>query len=140
MIQQAYAATTETARTTHLSRLRIWKRDPWGYLWRAKKDNAKKAGALFTITAEWTREAGEQGCRYLCLPFVMLPPQPPGSPRGARLVTPMTPTFDQLVPGAGYTPANTRIISWWANRAKGEQTEEEFIEFCSMVWESNNDA
>lgn len=123
------------AEAKYQQRLRSFQRDPWLYLWRQKRDNATKRKQLFTLSPEWVAEEGAKGCPFLHLPFVLRPPQPPGSPKGYTAVEPMTPTFDQINAGEGYTEENTRIISWWANRAKGEESEEDFITYCRMVAE-----
>lgn len=42
-------------------------------------------------------------------------------------------SLDQVVAGAGYTPGNVQWVSWRVNRAKGDQTQEQFIEMCRAV-------
>ena len=35
--------------------------------------------------------------------------------------------------GKGYVPGNVQWVSWRVNRAKGEQTQEQFLEMCRAV-------
>lgn len=53
--------------------------------------------------------------------FIDLRPPPPGVARRWN-----APSFDQIVPGAGYTEDNVWIVSWFFNQAKGEMTLELF--------------
>jgi hypothetical protein len=129
--------TTPSAERKYRSKLRRWQRDPWSFLWQQKRENAAKRKQLFTLTPEWVAQVGAEGCPYLHLPFILQPPQPPGSPKGFTAIAPMTPTFDQIEAGEGYTEDNTRIISWWANRAKGDDSTEDFINYCRMVAEKH---
>ncbi len=103
-------------------------RDPWRYLWQRKKDDAKGAKVLFSITPEWTTAEGLKGCPFVMQPFETDSRRPKleAGHRGIESISELAPTFDQIIPGEGYTPENTRIISWFANRAKGQMTEEEF--------------
>ncbi len=43
------------------------------------------------------------------------------------------PSPDQIVPGKGYVPGNVRWVLWAVNRAKGEMSEEDFVEICRKV-------
>lgn len=42
-----------------------------------------------------------------------LNPWPDGGPN------PFAPSLDQIIPGRGYTPENTRVVCWFFNRAAG---------------------
>ena len=116
-------------------RLAHYRADPWRHLWQQKRRTARGTGTLFTISIEWTRDAGAKGCPYLRIPFTMIEPQPPGSPVGGA-THPLSPHFDQMKPGAGYTPENTRIITAWANIAKWNLSHDDFVAYCQMVGES----
>lgn len=49
-----------------------------------------------------------------------------------------SPSFDQIVPGGGYTKENTRIISWRANRIKNDGTAEEHQKIADYLNSLNN--
>lgn len=42
-------------------------------------------------------------------------------------------SLDQINAGGGYTSGNVQWVSWRVNRAKGEQTQEQFLEMCRAV-------
>ena len=44
-----------------------------------------------------------------------------------------SPSFDKLDPSRGYTPENTRIISWRANRIKNDGTAEEHLKIYEYM-------
>lgn len=44
-------------------------------------------------------------------------------------------SLDCIVPALGYTKGNVQWLSWRVNRAKGEQSQEDFISMCKAVFE-----
>ena len=124
--------------SNYQTRLRKFKADPWDRLYARKKARAKQEGLPFTLTEKWVRERLERGCPISGVPFYRVPPQPPGSPSGAAGTHPMAPSFDQIVPGQGYTPGNTQIVAFWINTAKGQMSTEELIELCQFVCDHND--
>lgn len=44
-------------------------------------------------------------------------------------------SLDCIVPNLGYTKGNVQWLSWRVNRAKGEQSQEDFISMCKAVFE-----
>ncbi|AJF40677.1 endonuclease [Vibrio phage phi 1] len=42
-------------------------------------------------------------------------------------------SIDKIEPNKGYTKGNVQWLSWAVNRAKGEMSQEEFIELCQKV-------
>ena len=42
-------------------------------------------------------------------------------------------SLDRFDPAIGYTPENTRLVCWAANRAKAERSMSEFLELCRAV-------
>lgn len=117
------------------SRTKQFEQDPWSYIWRIKEYGAGRGGLVFTITLEWVKENAGTGCPYTGLAWIFNPPSSEGPRRGITALHDQAPTFDQIIPGAGYTPENTEIISWWANRAKGKQSRQEFRDYLTMCWE-----
>lgn len=78
-----------------------------------KKQNTKKHHIPFTIKFEdlvWPSE-----CPILHIPIDYY----------AEIRNENSPSFDQKIPGLGYTKENTQIISWRANRIKNDGTWEE---------------
>lgn len=79
--------------------------------------NARKRGEC-TISREWLVQKLEAGvCEITGIPFEY-PPSGTG---------PRAPSLDQLVPGAGYTPENTRVVIWMYNAAKNIFTDADVL-------------
>ncbi len=108
-------------------RLIIFQEDAWQYLMDRKEIKARAVGVSFSLTDSWLAFQ-PKFCPYLGLDFVL---EPPGTGRLHYLA----PTFDRVDPTGGYTPENTRLISWWANRAKGDMPDKEFRVCCLLVEE-----
>lgn len=75
---------------------------------------AKKSGLPCNIDLEWLQMQRMQ-CAITGVPFV-IPPVGTG---------PLTPSFDQRIPGAGYTKENTQLICLWLNIAKRDWPEDQ---------------
>lgn len=105
----------------------LFEEDAWQYLMDQKEIRARTCGIPFSLTDSWLLFQ-PKFCPYLGLDFVLEPPGT-GTPHY------LAPTFDQIVSGDGYTPRNTRLISWWANRAKGDMPDSEFRVCCLLVEE-----
>lgn len=72
-----------------------------------KKYQAKKANIPFDLDHEWLQLQPNM-CAVTGKMFV-IPPNGMG---------PLTPSFDQIKPGQGYTKSNTRLVCLWYNMAK----------------------
>lgn len=45
-----------------------------------------------------------------------------------------SPSIDQIIPGAGYTPENIQVVPWAWNALRGDSlTNAEALEFCKKV-------
>lgn len=51
---------------------------------------------------------------------------------------PWKPSIDQVEPGKGYTPENTRVVCWIFNRAKHIGSDQEVLEMAEALVEFNN--
>lgn len=82
----------------------------------------------FTISAEWALSYVQNGsCPYTGKPFLIASP-----PEGMQ-AHPEVPSLDRRSSAFGYTKRNTEVVSSWANKAKAELSEAEFIERCCAV-------
>lgn len=78
------------------------------------KSRAHKGGQDFTITPAWIEERLIVGvCEVTGAAFEL-------DFKSAR-----APSLDQKEPGQGYTPENTRVVTWFYNRAKGTSTDDD---------------
>lgn len=89
------------------------------YLWLAhslkyKRFQAKKAGLPFDLDEEWLQNQPLM-CAVTGQTFEILP-----KGKGPR-----TPSFDQRLPGKGYTKENTQLVCLWYNTAKNQWPEEQ---------------
>ncbi len=124
---QSYCKACNNADRTHRRAL-LFQEDAWQYLMDNKEIKARAEGIVFSLTDSWL-SFQPKFCPYLGLDFVL---EPPGT---TERLHQLAPTFDRIVPGDGYTPENTRLISWWANRAKGDMPDKEFRVCCLLVEE-----
>lgn len=81
--------------------------------YRAKKSNAKRLGVPFSV--EFSELVWPTHCPILGIALDYF----------AESRQENSPSFDQNIPGQGYTKENTRIVSWRANRIKNNGTAEE---------------
>lgn len=86
---------------------------PEALLLRSAKSRAKAKGLPFAITV--ADISIPLLCPVLGIPLV----------RAEGIAADQSPTIDQIIPGAGYTPDNVRVISYRANRLKCDATLEE---------------
>ncbi len=89
-------------------------------LWEAKS-RAKRSGVLFALTLDDVLPALHRGvCPVFGTRFTT-------RSRGSKAASDTSPSLDQLIPGAGYTPENVRVISWRANVLKHNASPEELM-------------
>ena len=81
------------------------------------KGRAKLKGVPYTLTDEWLHQQ-KPVCAVTGASFVTTL-----SGRDARV-----PSFDQIVPGKGYTPENTQLVCCWYNYAKSASSADEIRE------------
>jgi hypothetical protein len=90
-------------------------------LWRwflRKKAKAIKAKKVFTLTYEWLEDEYNK-CNGIC----------PISGRAfltGKKNKWFNLTIDQIVPGGGYTPENSRLMILWLNVVKSDMADEDF--------------
>ena len=102
-IDKARATRAETYRRTVAN-------NPVALLLRSARSRAKAKGIPFSIGMDDI--IIPTTCPVLGIALVRL----------GGSVTDQSPTVDQIVPGAGYTPGNVRVISFRANRLKCDAT------------------
>lgn len=88
-------------------------RDPVGLLLSLAKQRAKRRGLPFTLVREDI--VIPERCPVLGLLLE----------RGQRKLKDASPTLDRLDPCKGYVPGNIAVISWRANKVRGDATREE---------------
>lgn len=85
-------------------------------VWKRAKDRANKRGLVFSLPQEvvvdWLR-AGVCAATGLRLDLAF----------DKKKLNPLSPSLDRIDPKLGYTPANTRLVCWIFNRAKGDGTD-----------------
>lgn len=59
-------------------------------------------------------------CPITHLPFVL------GVAREGSRPHPLAPSIDRIKAHLGYTPENVRLVSWWANSARNNLTDDQF--------------
>lgn len=93
------------------SHARIDKADPAGRLWRAARSRTRASGVEFAITIADVRQAWprENRCPALGIPLR----------QGKGAAQDASPSLDRINPAWGYVPGNIAVISYAANRAKG---------------------
>ena len=97
---------------------------PWLNAFRGSKQRAKKRGTPFTITKKWCEERWTGRCEVTDIEFVL------STKRSPFL---FSPSLDQIIPGLGYTPENSRFILHAANALKGEGTDEQMLEIAKSL-------
>jgi hypothetical protein len=87
--------------------------------------NSRARNEIHTITEEWIVSILEQGrCQVTNLPFEW---------QYGVGKQPFAPSLDQIVPGLGYTPENTRVVVWIYNAAKNIFTDEDVLKMASAL-------
>lgn len=74
---------------------------------------ARARGLPFTLTKRWAEKHYKGKCELTGLEFTT-------HGRLTGKVSPFAPSIDQIVAGAGYTPANSQFVLWAINRFKGD--------------------
>ena len=92
----------------------------------ASKSNAKKCGVTCNLTEEYLYELFKQQKGICALSGV--PIQIEGN-SNLRL------SIDRITPAKGYTEGNVQWTIFAANRAKGDLTQDDFIELCKLIIE-----
>lgn len=114
------AAAEDTARYRARHPLRAKGSD----LYRAAKWRAKRDRLPFTITLPWImRKLERMTCEVTGVHLRLALHPGRGSPG------PYTPSLDQIRPGKGYTPGNTRLVAWGYNALKGRGHDAEAAQF-----------
>jgi len=93
-------------------------------LLKGARQRAERAGLEFTITQEWVVERIQRGACPLTGSLYDLQ-----LAEGSRC-NPNAPSLDRIDNSKGYTRENTRVITWQANVAKSEFTEEFLIQLA----------
>lgn len=100
-------------------------------LFLAAKHRAKISGLEFTITQSLLEVILYQGfCQKTGIPFDF------SSPNNSNF-NPYAPSVDRKNPFLGYTVDNIQVVCNAYNIAKNQMTDEQFINFCKIVWEKN---
>ncbi len=74
-----------------------------------------------TLDYAWiAKAAGQTHCPLTGLPLLFGHPHVHGAPH------PLSPSLDRRDPSKPYTPANTRIVTFWANTSRSTMTDSEF--------------
>lgn len=87
------------------------------------KQRAIKHGKPFNIDFQYAYDLLDFKCAISKLPINMC--------KGSLDVA----SLDCIVPALGYTTGNIQWVSWRVNRAKGEQSQADFISMCKAVFE-----
>lgn len=81
---------------------------------------AKNRSTNVTITEDWILDKLSSGkCEVTGMAFEF--------ETKAKTRYPMAPSLDQINPGKGYTPENTRLVCNWFNTAKSEYSDEQLF-------------
>ena len=94
-------------------------------LFRTARNRARKAGTSFNLTVEDIEEVWPEDGRC---PVLGIPMQ-----QGRGMFHDGSPTLDQLDPARGYEPDNIAVISYAANRAKGNMRAEELERLAAWM-------
>lgn len=89
---------------------------PWLNAFRGSKQRAKIRNTPFTITREWCEARWTGRCEVTDIEFIL------STKRSPYL---FSPSLDQIIPGLGYTPENSRFVLHAVNALKGEGTDED---------------
>lgn len=95
-------------------------REPWSRLLRSAEGRAVKKGIPFELTKAWAEARWTGFCEVSGIPFVVKNVGEPG-PKF------FSPSIDQIIPKAGYTPANCRFVLWAVNAFKGDATDADML-------------
>ena len=103
---------------------RDWRKNSRGAHLRAMAvTRARKKGIPCSITAEWVQEKIDRGvCELTGIPFNMIASRSWDSP-----------SLDQIMPAAGYTPENTRVVLFSVNVMMNNWGEQKIIEMANAI-------
>lgn len=98
------------------------------------RNRAKRNGQSFSLTVEWALEQIES-CKWICPAL------------GTQMLLASghrddSPSIDRIDPGGGYVQENCRIISWRANRLKGDGSPSELkrvAEYAMQAYRLSDD-
>lgn len=102
---------------------------PWLNAFRGSKQRAKKRNTPFTITRGWCESRWTGRCEVTNIEFIL------STKRSPYL---FSPSLDQIIPGLGYTPENSRFVLHAVNALKGEGTDESMYQIALAVVENIN--
>lgn len=94
-------------------------------MWRSARNRARADGLSFTITPEDIRAAWPVDGKCPALGIRLEP--------GRGVSQDMSPTLDRLNPEWGYIPGNIAVISYAANRAKGNMRADELEKVATWM-------
>jgi len=97
---------------------------PWLNAWQGSKQRAKKRGTPFTITKDWCEARWTGRCEVSNIEFIL------STKRSPYL---FSPSLDQIIPGLGYTPENSRFVLHAVNALKGEGTDENMLAIAEAI-------
>lgn len=96
------------------------------------RKRAKDKGIPFDLTPEWLEPKIDAGvCEMTGISFDM------GKPPEGKVTNPYAPSIDQIIPSAGYTMDNCRLVTWAYNKDKGDGTDRETLGRYKTVLEYN---
>lgn len=102
------------------------------HLFGLAKSRAKKKGLLFTITFDWVLEQIQNGtCQLSGENFDL-------AAYGRNRKNPYNPSIDQIIPGFGYTPENSRVILLGLNLALNDWGYDVYIDMATACLEHNS--
>jgi hypothetical protein len=125
------AARYQKYRTEYLRRRRAQSEEAYSRLraiLTAARDRATAKGLPFTIDMEWLLARYDEQLGCCALTGIILRFEVNES--GQRFHQPYSPSLDQIIPGGGYTPDNTRLVCVVVNLALNRFGEEVLREMC----------
>lgn len=91
-------------------------------IFRNAKHRARRRGISFNIAVSWLQERLIGGrCELTGLPFVF------------EIGSPYMPSLDRITSSQGYTATNCRVIIWFANQAKSDLDDRDFLDLLRRV-------
>ena len=105
---------------------RLIQRDPIrtavSLIFRNARNRARRRGITFEINETWLEQQLIRGkCELTGLPFVF------------EFGSPYMPSLDRITSRHGYTTTNCRVIIWFANQAKSDLDDGEFLDLLRRV-------
>lgn len=97
---------------------------PWLNAFRGSKQRAKNRNTPFTLTKDWCETRWTGRCEVTNIEFVL------STKRSPYL---FSPSLDQIIPGLGYTPENSRFVLHAVNALKGEGTDLDMLLIAQAI-------